>query len=108
MTRAAYPRANTTARGYGWDHQQTRARKLAVLQDGAPCRRCGRVMIHPKRCPSGPCFFCTLDLGHATALALGGHGPRELEHCRCNRSAGSKLGNHLRARRRQPVTSRRW
>ena len=72
--------ARTTDRGYDYEHKALRKAKLAALVDGAPCRRCGHPMIHPKRCPHGRCFFCTLDLGHYTARALGGQGPRELEH----------------------------
>lgn len=108
-------RGNTTQRGLGHTHQQLRAHLLRVLQDGTPCRRCTWPMVHPDRCHYGPCFYCTLDLGHYTDRVLGGGGPRELEHRRCNRSAGARLGNALRtrasrtqARARKRQHSRDW
>jgi ribosomal protein S27AE len=85
----------TTQRGLGSDHQKLRKHKLATLQDGTPCRRCGHSRYHPQRCPYGPCWQCTLDLGHATDRVFGGQGPRELEHRKCNRSAGTRLRNRL-------------
>ena len=70
----------TTQRGLGGQHQALRRQKLAILVDGTPCRRCGHPRYHPARCPHGPCWLCTLDLGHHTDRVLGGQGPRELEH----------------------------
>jgi hypothetical protein len=103
----------TTARGLGHQHQALRAYKLSVLVDGTPCRRCGQPRYHPTRCPHGPCRLCRLDLGHDQSRALGGPHPqglRELEHVRCNRSAGAKLGNQLRRQqqRRQRQHTRSW
>jgi histone acetyltransferase (RNA polymerase elongator complex component) len=97
----------TTQRGLGGDHQALRRQKLAALVDGTPCRRCGHPMIHPKRCKQGRCFFCLLDLGHYEARVHGGRGPRELEHRWCNRSAGTRLLNRMKAARRRQHT-RQW
>ncbi len=91
----------TTQRGLGADHQALRRQKLKVLVDGTPCRRCALPMVHPDHCCHGRCFYCRLDLGHHTDRVLGGQGPRELEHEHCNRSAGTKLGNQLQAKRRK-------
>jgi hypothetical protein len=68
-------------------------------------------MIHPERCPSGPCFACRLDLGHpdwAPRVFGGGTTDRALEHAYCNRAAGVRLGMALRRARRNDNTSRRW
>ncbi len=103
---------STTARGLGHEHQSLRAYKLKVLVDGTPCRRCGQQMRHPDRCPDGPCFHCTLDLGHAEDRVIvgptGGSGRSELEHARCNRGAGGKLGIRLRMRRQGRQHTRTW
>lgn len=100
---------------YGGDHQAERARRLRVLAASGPrpCRRCGRPMLHPDHCPRahprGPCFYCHLDLGHpaGSPVILGGTGHgRDLEHARCNRQAGARLGNRLRHHRTH--TTRQW
>jgi hypothetical protein len=108
----------TTQRGLGTEHQALRKHKLATLVDGTPCRRCDQPMIHPDRCPAcnrTGCFHCTLDLGHPDdaprVLARGQPTrDRELEHRKCNRGAGARLGNRLRRRttasKRQHT--RRW
>lgn len=109
--------ARTTDRGYDYEHKALRKAKLAALVDGTPCRRCGHPMIHPKRCPHGRCFFCLLELGHPEDAPASltrnladhvrpRHGRRELEHRYCNRAAGARLLNRLKATRRQHT--RRW
>jgi hypothetical protein len=70
---------------YGGEHQAVRRALLAVYQPADPCWRCGR--------PLGP-YPARIDLGHRDD-GLGWSG---LEHRRCNRSAGGRLGH---ARRRQ-------
>lgn len=104
----------TTEKGLGHEHRTERLRQLAVLLDRGPrpCRRCLQLMVHPKRCPGRPdgrdgqCFHCRLDLGHDQSRVLGGQGPRDLEHARCNRRGGGQLGGLLR--RAVPRTTRRW
>lgn len=91
----------TTQRGLGWAHQRLRARLLPSAY-GTPCPRCGQLMLQGQ----------DLDLDH-TGLprALGGRpGQGQMAHESCNRSAGSRLGNALRARAPHPkrVASRRW
>jgi hypothetical protein len=102
---------NTTQRGLGYTHQQDKRRLLAELVDGTPCplpEWCGgEPMVHPKRCPNGPCFWCTLERDHTVPRALGGvDSAGRLSHASCNRRAGSQLGNQRRwgnrARQRQP------
>lgn len=91
----------TTQRGLGHPHQRLRARLLPQAY-GHPCPYCGRPMLEGQ----------DLDLDHPLPRALGGKpGEGRMAHRHCNRSRGSKLGNALRAARRQPprrVTSRRW
>lgn len=94
---------------YGHHHRRDRHRLLAALTDGTPCRRCGHPMIHPDRCPAGPCFNCQLDRGHGQPLALGGTGEdAALEHAPCNRSDGARLGNTLRRHRRPQTGPPEW
>jgi hypothetical protein len=91
----------TTLNAYDHRHRLERIRLITHLIDGTPCPRCGRGMYRAQ----------ALDLGHADAVVLGGaHGPRRLEHARCNRRHGATLGNRLRGnrRRRQIQTSRLW
>jgi hypothetical protein len=110
--------ATTTQRGLGAEHQTERRRQMTALLDRGPrpCRRCGHPMVHPRHCtlrpdrPDGRCFHCRLDLGHDQSRALGGQGPLDLEHARCNRQAGARLRNALyRPRRtRSVITPPRW
>lgn len=95
--------ASTSARGYGWQHQQERKRWAATVDSGnVTCARCGR-SIEP-----GTAW----DLDHAPNGA-GYLGP---SHARCNRKAGSRKAAALRtarARRRKQgavdaVTTLRW
>jgi hypothetical protein len=70
---------------YTSEQKQVRRALLAVYDPADPCARCGR--------PLGP-FPELIDLGHTDDRA----GYSGLEHARCNRAAGARLGN---ARRRQ-------
>jgi hypothetical protein len=79
--------ASTTARGYGWTHQQLRAALLATYSPSQPCPRCGR--------PLGP-WPELLDLGHLDGTAKTAYAG--LEHRRCNRQAGAREGNRQRGR----------
>jgi hypothetical protein len=96
----------TSERGYGWDHQEDRARQLAELRanPGQPCPRCGQSMYPDQR----------LDLGHRDDLATYGTdhpSPRRLEHARCNRRAGQALGAARRSLRKSKTSqprSRNW
>lgn len=106
-TRGATHRAGrvktTTQRGYGWEHQQARARALKELRDGMPCPYCGEPMSRD---------MC-LDYDHYPPLALGGGGIRRLAHRHCNRRAGQALGQERRAARKRAsatrvVNSQRW
>ena len=87
----------TSARGYGQAHQQARARLLAALIPGTPCRRCGHPMYPWQK----------LDAGHPdNAPARTRQPPDALEHATCNRAAGGRLRQALA--RRTPRTSRIW
>jgi hypothetical protein len=78
-------RGNTTARGYGTQHQQLRARLLEQFQPGQPCTRCGKPITTKQ----------DADLGHAD----GQQGYRGLEHRQCNRgSRRTPAGKHSPAR----------
>jgi hypothetical protein len=76
---------------YGWSHRRIRRELLAELRrkGGAPCPRCGGLMVWAIR--------DRLDVGHEVDVAAGGaEGPRRLEHSRCNRAAGAAAGNRAR------------
>lgn len=65
-------RGTTTQRGYGWQHQQTRADAVRHLDPTAPCPRCGQPLgDNPD----------ALDLGHTDDRT----GYTGLEHLNCNR-----------------------
>ncbi|MCX4474825.1 hypothetical protein OOK41_31690 [Micromonospora sp. NBC_01655] len=94
----------TTDRGLGWEHQQARARALAVLKPGTPCHKCGHPMDKATQ---------KLDLDHLRPRVYGGTGgPRRLAHASCNRREGQAIGQARRrvaARAQQPaVNSRPW
>ena len=72
-TTARNKRRNTTARGYGRQHQLVRQQLLDQFQPGQPCARCGLPITSKD----------DADLGHAD----GQQGYRGLEHASCNRSA---------------------
>lgn len=69
-------RPNTTARGYGSQHQAERASRAAVFVPGQPCARCGQPIAS----------MDDADLGHAD----GQQGYRGLEHSWCNRGASRR------------------
>lgn len=83
MSSRGYEPRSTTARGYGWEHQQARREALAQMPDGAPCPFCQRGMSKDMR----------LDYDHYPPLAAG---PglarvRRLSHASCNRRAGQAI-----------------
>lgn len=90
---------NTTMVGLGWPHQQRRKRAIAALQDGTPCRYCGKPMYRE--------LARFLDLDHVIPRMAGGaDGPCELVHRSCNRRAGAIAGNRMRARKRASAYTR--
>jgi hypothetical protein len=98
-----------TSAGLDAEHRAERARQMRLLAEAGElvCRKCGRAMYHPDRCPHGACPACTLHLGHATARALGGgRAGRALEHARCNIADGARLGQWLGSAASRP--SRIW
>lgn len=96
-TRARWPKASTTARGYGAEHQRERARWAPlVAAGGVPCHRPGhRHLLLPGQ---------PWDLGHHEDGRPGWRGP---ECRRGNRVAGGRNGaavvNARRQRARLPV-----
>jgi hypothetical protein len=93
-------RASTTARGYGYHHQQERRRWARIVEAGvATCARCGWPIF-----PGEP-----WHLDHAS----GKRGYLGASHARCNLVHGAKRGAALtnarrRRRRRRAGTSRVW
>lgn len=69
-------RANTTARGYGWTHQQHRAAELANYTPGPPCTRCGNPILPDQPVQDDHTDDRTGYLG--------------LAHARCNARAGGQ------------------
>jgi hypothetical protein len=80
---------STTASGYGWVHQQVRARWAPLVARGeVVCARCGRAIA----------LGTPWDMGHSDFDRSVYSGP---EHRRCNRSAGARKATALRRRRAQ-------
>lgn len=71
---------------YSGPHQAIR-RALLPYAYGRPCPRCGQPMLPGQK----------LDLGHTDDRA----GYSGIEHSRCNRQAGARLGNERRRARRE-------
>jgi hypothetical protein len=86
----------TNSDDYGYRHRKARAAALEAFVEGTPCPICHRPMS--LRQP--------LDLAHAVARALGGHGgPRTLAHRACNRGEGNAIATLLaRGRGRTTIT----
>ena len=70
-------RGTTSARGYGYQHQQRKAQDEAVTLETDPCPKCGQ--------PLGPPPW---DQGHTQDRA-GWQGPT---HIRCNRATAKRKG----------------
>lgn len=80
---------------YGAEHQETRARLLATLVPGTPCRKCKKPMYPGQE----------LDAAHSEDYVTNNSAKADhLQHAACNRSDGGKLG-HERANLRP---SRPW
>lgn len=72
-------KAGSTARGYGYEHQQRRAVMLPYAY-GRPCPLCGQTM-HPTQ---------DLDLDHSEPLSTNPNSKGDrIVHASCNRSRGS-------------------
>jgi hypothetical protein len=71
---------------YAGPHQAIRRARLPYAY-GRPCPRCGRPMLPGQK----------LDLGHTDDRA----GYSGIEHARCNRAAGARLGNARRRAERE-------
>ena len=77
---------DTTARGYGWQHQSRRARWAPLVAAGQVCcMRCGQPII-----PGTP-----WDLGHDDHDRTVTTGP---DHRACNRAAAARKTNATRQR----------
>lgn len=87
---------STSQRGYGWEHQQARAKAIRDLNDGDPCSRCG-----------GPMFRAEskgLDLDHRDDRI----GYRGLAHATCNRRVGQAVAVANRTSTQTVINSRAW
>ena len=94
------PKASTTARGYGTEHQKLRA-KLLPTAYGKPCVRCGKPMLQGQ----------ALHFDHTNDRT----GYLGFSHASCNKRAGARKGaritNNRRARRQTASTTNtasRW
>lgn len=87
----AKPKASSTARGYGQQHREARARWLAELNrlGSLPCTRCPRPVL--------PGQAVHLDHTDDRGSYIG------LAHARCNVRAGARRGRQL-----QQATRLRW
>jgi hypothetical protein len=91
-------RGSSSARGYGYGHQQLR-KALLPYAYGQPCPRCGETMLPGQR----------LDLDHTDDRA----GYRGMAHATCNRRAGADKRNaqsrgEVARPTTRPRTSRAW
>ena len=80
---------NTTAAGYGHNHQKHRDRLLYNLKDGEPCSYCGQPMYRdPSKNFDGAALEADHEQGDKTRLAY------RLIHRRCNRSISNDWVEH--------------
>ena len=109
--------------GLGYDHEQERARQLERLRDGTDlCPRCRRPMDrrrHRLDLDDFPARVLCELYARMTGRVI--EPTKLLAHARCNRAAGARLGNQLRAMgivrpsvarsvkpRRRPARRRAW
>ncbi|SEG44707.1 Recombination endonuclease VII [Thermomonospora echinospora] len=87
---------STTARGYGYNHQQLRKALLAKLKarPGQPCPHCGHPM-HPDQ---------ALDLDHTDDRTA----YRGLAHRSCNTAAGARKLARRRRKAKAAKLTGRW
>jgi hypothetical protein len=101
----ARTRRSTKARGLTGQHPADRQVALRDMPEGAPCFRCElRGVVHPmtravisKSPATGRWVAPLLELDHYPGRAFGGPQVSRLSWKRCNRQAGARLGNALRA-----------
>lgn len=89
-------RGSTTARGYGWAHQQARAKAIRNMHDGDPCSRCGGPMYRSEA--------KSLQLDHTDDRAA----YRGLAHALCNLQAGQAKAMASRAKPTRMINSHSW
>jgi hypothetical protein len=88
---------STTAAGYGYHHQQERARRLRVTQPTDPCGHCGKPLGDNRR-------LWALPHNETRTGYLPG-----FWHKRCNDIDGARRGNaRQRAKRAPRAQSRAW
>ena len=94
---------------YGPEHQRQRRNWNAELEANGPrpCPRCDLPVYPDSRADLNP-DHRKFDLGHQTAVAYGGQGPKKPEHSTCNRRAGGQLGILIKQLARRPATTREW
>lgn len=85
------PKASSTARGYGAQHEQARRAALDAYRPSQPCHHCGR--------PLGT-DTSRLHLDHAADR----RGYRGLAHASCNRRDGARRGARRANARRHRVS----
>ncbi|OBK61226.1 hypothetical protein A5656_12115 [Mycobacterium gordonae] len=90
---AASRKANTTARGLGWAHQQQVAALLRALVDGTLCWWCALPMFRNKLRNWDQ---RTLAGDHEVPRTRGGHKANRLLHATCNEQRGDGTRDHLR------------
>lgn len=104
----------TTQRGLGAEHQGGREAALRALRDGDLCARCLlRGVEHPMyesqvHYVNGKARSSVLDYDDFPGRWFGGPQVKRLSYRSCNRSAGARFGNGLRAVRRAAVVYNRW
>jgi len=120
----ARTRRSTRERGLAGQHPADRQVALRDMPEGAPCFRCElRGVYHPmtravisKSQATGRWVAPLLELDDYPGRVFGGPQVKRLSWKRCNRQAGARLGNAIRAARAsagagaQPRLSRydRW
>lgn len=85
-------KANTTQRGYGWEHQKARERLLRQHRDGTPCAECGKPMYRdPARNHDEQPLHADHGPGHAQKYAKDKrrNPPTRLLHGSCNTKGGA-------------------
>lgn len=87
------PKASTTARGYGSEHQKLRA-KLLPSAYGQPCTRCGLPMLKGQ----------ALHLDHTDTR----NGYLGFAHASCNRKAGARKGARIANQKQATPRTSRW
>ena len=106
MAKRSRPRLSAAERGYGNEHRKHVTAAKATFLPGQACARCGQPITSLWMTDRIGRRVSAVDLGHVDGTGKTQY--QGLEHRRCSRSAGARMGNRMRGMRVRVTASREW